>query len=355
MLIKCSKINDFTEWNDYVQKTEEEINFNCANLENIKITNAIFQNKSGIPARFENTNLKNAELKDVDMSRCAFYTTNLTGIKAFGSTFQKTKFADKAILENSEFQFCQFDAVQFRGCNLKNINFHDCSFQDCHFFRSDLSSTAFLGGDPNPILSKVDDSRFNLCGAIFSQSRFNEETYFSFAKVSINTDFRVAHFNKALYSAGLKETLEYCNRRHNWDSWYKKQNKCLAELVKIFWGISDYGKSSKRVILISSLATLVFAIFYWLLPGVVSTSENHPDMTFSTGLYFSISTMTTLGFGDISANLSNPISKLLVIANVLTGYILLGALITVFSNLFTADGPSEGLVKHPSFPVKKRR
>ncbi|WP_079854908.1 ion channel [Vibrio parahaemolyticus] len=57
--------------------------------------------------------------------------------------------------------------------------------------------------------------------------------------------------------------------------------------------------------------------------------------------------MTTLGFGDISANLTSSLGQILVMLQVILGYVILGALISVLSNLFTSDGPPQGLVKHP--------
>ena len=78
-------------------------------------------------------------------------------------------------------------------------------------------------------------------------------------------------------------------------------------------------------------------------------------LSFVRGFYFSIVTMTTLGFGDISANPSNWLSHFLIITNVLSGYLILGALVTVLSSLFAADGPSQGLVPHPDGAPRKVR
>jgi len=57
-------------------------------------------------------------------------------------------------------------------------------------------------------------------------------------------------------------------------------------------------------------------------------------------LYFSIVTMTTLGFGDMYARGQSIFGHLLLILKVLLGYVLLGALVTRFAVFFTGDGPS---------------
>ena len=57
-------------------------------------------------------------------------------------------------------------------------------------------------------------------------------------------------------------------------------------------------------------------------------------------LYFSVVTMTTLGFGDIAANPDSWIGQTLLMLQVILGYVLLGALVTGFAVLFTAGGPA---------------
>ena len=57
-------------------------------------------------------------------------------------------------------------------------------------------------------------------------------------------------------------------------------------------------------------------------------------------LYFSVVTMTTLGFGDIAANPDSWADQTLLMVQVILGYVLLGALVTRFAVLFTAGGPA---------------
>ena len=50
--------------------------------------------------------------------------------------------------------------------------------------------------------------------------------------------------------------------------------------------------------------------------------------------------MTTLGFGDIAANPGSWQGQVALMVQVILGYVLLGALVTRFAVLFTADGPA---------------
>ena len=67
-------------------------------------------------------------------------------------------------------------------------------------------------------------------------------------------------------------------------------------------------------------------------------------------IYFSIVTMTTLGFGDITVNPASYIGHVIVSIQVILGYIGLGALITRIGTLFNSAGltttPKEYNKKH---------
>jgi len=61
---------------------------------------------------------------------------------------------------------------------------------------------------------------------------------------------------------------------------------------------------------------------------------------FMHALYFSVVTMTTLGFGDIAANPDSWVGQVLLMVQVIFGYVLLGALVTRLAILFTTGGPA---------------
>ncbi|MCX5637150.1 MAG: ion channel, partial [Planctomycetota bacterium] len=125
-----------------------------------------------------------------------------------------------------------------------------------------------------------------------------------------------------------------------------------------------YGLSTTRIIAIFFGLALAFAAVYYCggafdyyilgnksHPGFVDNlfvDENTPVLWWQVPLrsvYFSIVTMTTLGFGDMHANphgtLVIPIgSYILLMVQVILGYVLLGTLVTRFAVMFTAGGPA---------------
>ena len=140
--------------------------------------------------------------------------------------------------------------------------------------------------------------------------------------------------------------------------------------VSYFWKISDYGLSTRTIIATFLKWTLVFALIYYLWgavdfyllnvtdhPGIVSELFVLSDTKEAVSaflvpfraLYFSVVTMTTLGFGDMYANAHGFwrgfFGSLLLVIQVILGYMLLGALITRFAVLFNAGGPAAKFTK----------
>ncbi len=60
--------------------------------------------------------------------------------------------------------------------------------------------------------------------------------------------------------------------------------------------------------------------------------DNTDEWNLITPFYYSIVTFSTLGFGDISPKLSSYGGQLIVMFEVLIGYLSLGGLISIFAN-----------------------
>ena len=127
--------------------------------------------------------------------------------------------------------------------------------------------------------------------------------------------------------------------------------RLLNAIVRSFWSISDYGRSTARIVLVFFALAIGFGVFYHFfredgkpIVGHLLRDESGVtvpgELRFVRAVYFSIVTMTTLGFGDAYANPSSHLGQFLLSLQVTLGYVLLGALVTRFAVLFTAGGPA---------------
>ena len=127
------------------------------------------------------------------------------------------------------------------------------------------------------------------------------------------TDFSGVGLGAAGIDPGTRQLAEYNIRRYHWFEFYTKHP--FEKLFwSPFWSISDYGSSGKRLVFVFFAIAIAFAAIYcsWAYcqpPGLVYQLRDHPDAgdysllsLFGRSVYFSIVTMTTLGFGDIYAH-----------------------------------------------------
>ena len=276
-------------WNDWRLKNPDEdillegAHFGGRNLKGVFLNSGIFKGKDG-PWFKGKVYLKGAK----------FYSTNLEGA-----------FLIKSYLQDTQFQLANLKSAHISGAHLQG----------------------------------ADLSLVNLEGTVSRRAIVDALTLVMKCKVNRNTDFRGVDLGNLRVDVGTRQLLEYNERRMNWEDWYK-ENKCLKWFVKPFWRMSDYGRSTLRVIFSFFVLAFVFAMVYWLRPSCVVVNGPGDLRGFFHAFYFSVVTMTTLGFGDIAANPDSMMGQALLMSQVLLGYALLGALVTRFNILFTAGGPA---------------
>lgn len=122
---------------------------------------------------------------------------------------------------------------------------------------------------------------------------------------------------------------------------FNQANPILAKLWR--WS-SDYGRSLTLWAFWSLFFAFLFALAYMPLPTWMPSwmqdwtprfhqttgAYDGEPLTFWNCFYFSIVTFTTLGFGDVVAD--NAAARFLVTLEVIFGYLMLGGLISIFSN-----------------------
>jgi len=390
MLKRCSDKKDMTEWNEWRKANPEEeillegmdliksnlddVNLSSAHLENSKLRGSYLKHADFENAHLESADLSLAHLDCADLAEAhleksrlshAFirYSTlekahlegsdltnaHLEGAALNGANLTRASLKDadlqRATLEESclkeaDLSHAHLEHVDLIWANLKNANLFGAHLENAHVISADLrkamlSNAHLQGADFGPELGKT-----RLEGAFFENAIMNGSTLIWHCSVDRCTNFQGVGLDSARIDTGTKQLLEYNIRRNNWDDWYKEH--CLLRWpVWLFWLISDYGLRTWRVIATFFGLAIAFGVVYWLCPSCVMVNDVVGDIRgFWHALYFSVVTMTTLGFGDIAANPDSWGGQTLLMLQVILGYVLLGALVTRFAVLFTAGGPA---------------
>ncbi len=307
MLKRCSEKKDMTEWNSWHNvNPKEDIWLSGANLKNAHLEGTILWY-----AHLEGAILKDAHLKGANLLWGHLEGATLTNAHLEG-----------AILILAYLRGAELILVHLEGAKLIVAHLEGAELRWAHLEGAELMWA-------------------NLEGADFTAVAVDGKTIISECTIDRNTNFTGVGLDAARVEPGPKQLLQYNVRRIGWNKWYK-QHRLLAPLVWFFWQMSDYGRSTRRVVGTFFILAFAFAGIYFAVPGLVDNlhETGHWFGNLVRAVYFSIVTMTTLGFGDMYAHSQSIAGHLLLILQVLLGYVLLGALITRFAVLFTAGGPA---------------
>lgn len=303
-LICCSKKKDLTEWNEWRKNNPDE------------------------DILLEGARLSGRWLKAILLNRHSFTDEN----------GEVRVFSGKVYLKDADFNGAVLDAARLNGANLENAEMSYTHLENAEIMYANLKN-------------------INLCcahleGANFEMARVNSDTLIWDCQIDKTTYFHGVGLYSARIDEQMKQHLKYNIRRSNWEKWYNQKNRSLPELcnltiwlarrlVRCFWGMSDYGKSTWRIIVSFFGLAFIFAVIYRLWPDFVLVNGEVGGLcSLFHSFYFSVVTMTTLGFGDIAANPDSWQGQLLLVLQVLLGYILLGALVARLAVLFTGGGPT---------------
>ena len=301
LLLDCSEKKDITKWNEYRDNNSDE--------------KVWLQN-----AHLEDTYLRGANLQDTDLRKA-----NLQG----------------AYLEGANLQGAKLGGVNLQGAYLREANLEGAKLGGVNLQGADLLEANLQGAN----FTKV-----KLQDADFSRAIVDGKTLIWLCEVDKKTKFEGVGLGNIRIYPKEKQLLEYNIRWMNWHEWYrgKSEKKLLIAICQLltspvrgFWWVSNYGLSTWRIILTFLMLAFLFTFIYWFVPNCVMVNGTIGDIrSFIHALYFSVVTMTTLGFGDIAANPDSWQGQIFLMIQVILGYVLLGALVTRFAVLFTAGGPA---------------
>jgi len=189
--------------------------------------------------------------------------------------------------------------VDFSGCDLFSADFTDADCWNADFRDSYLSEAVFTGADLSWV--KVKET-------LVDNVQIDHNTKLLSIDISgLNTNFALNFIAEVRDQQRIYELRE----RHPW----------FAEFLRIS---SDYGRSLFRWALWTLAVIIGFGLTFTFWPDNVKGISGGLD-----GIYFSVVTFTTLGFGDIYP--ATVLGKVLVMAEVVVGYIMGGVFIAILT------------------------
>ncbi len=347
--------------------------------------------------RFDAPDLQSARLIGCRLWDCQFATPKVRDASFSGSRMTKVEFIDaddphswlfdRVKARRTTWEGCNFTSGAFGHAKMDRCYFTRCKFEAADFERAKLGRTIFEDCTLAPVSTSVQSTTFeraDLQSTRFLDCSFGNttcdkaivgpETLIWDCDVSESTQFHGVPLRSSRIQPHTLARLERNGRVRFWESWYLS-HPFKGWFYRQFWKMSDYGTSGRKLVKTFLVWAVVFAGIY-AIPTAMTRYANVPIDPFIANLdthevdrtredatapdakhaprrvtkdlpsrvvavralYFSVVTMTTLGFGDMSAAPTSVIGQTLLMIQVLLGYIILGAIVTRLSIAFQATG-----------------
>ena len=278
--------------------------------------------------------LSKLELQGVDLQNANLFKVNLEG----------------ANLSEANLSGAELTGANFRGANLDRVTavgvgLGNACLVGASFFSANLSGAVLSKAD----LTKANLSCANLHGARLREANLCEtdftEAILNSADLSLScTDCATFH-NAELRNARLRQIADYHKatwtgvdirdinfagamslRRLIIDQNYLKELRNRDNFTKavyyLWWISCDCGRSVTRWSMWGALICIVYSYLYTLVAVDYGMYE-----TWLSPMYFSLVTMTTLGYGD--AVPSSIWAQITTMSQVVTGYVMFGVLLAL--------------------------
>ncbi len=296
--------------------------------------------------------LEGADLSDADLSLSNLENTDLRKAKLKGTIFFKANLRG-ALFNNSEISDADFTGADVRGAKFDNARGHAAGFgsanlEGASFFEADLQASTFTKANLRGADFRCADlSACRLREADMTGADFTEAAL-GYADLSLaivkgacfdNADLRQARlralkgYEKASWIGtdirDINLAGAYLLRRFVMDQNYLKEFKEQSPFHNVLYWLwyitSDCGRSMTRWM--GWIGTLI-TLFAWLYSFVDIDYGRYP--TPLSYFYYSVVTITTLGYGDVVPKTAW--GQVVAMVEVTFGYLMLGGLLSIFSN-----------------------
>lgn len=295
-----------------------------------------------IGADLSGLDLSGMDLSGADLSRADLSKARLLGANLSGAKLYETK------LDEAELAGADLTGTDLTDCQASRTGFGKATLVDAVLFQADLRGATFSHAD----LTKADLRTAHLVGARLREANLSDAN-FERAKLA-DADLTRATVGSANFGEAIMQrarfhgmvgyasaywigadisSADFCGaylvRRtivdDNYIAEFRAHSKVNSILYWVWWATSDCGRSFARWALWTLLVVTIFSGIY------TSVEIDYGDYeTPLSPLYYSVVTLTTLGYGDVLP--ASTAGQIVAMAEVIIGYVMLGGLLSIFSN-----------------------
>lgn len=228
----------------------------------------------------------------------------VSGVKFENVSFSKTR------IHQVTFTDCTFVDCLFIGTELDSVEFHGCTVSDCNFFKSKFKS---VYAKPHQFRGAIKDNKFsNIAVHLYHQLR---ENYYQESQREFKNEAEY-------YFAVWNRKNEFSQAKRRATPWHKHMPQHVASFL--YDHLLGYGYRVRNLVVTT---LIMLALTIWANYSFAHLLfEAAPEPSLLKTIYFTLTTMATLGSSGYSPN--TDIGYIFVVVNVLFGISVLSATVT---------------------------
>ena len=310
-----------------------ELNFKGVSLRGMDLSGLNLVGANFVEADLSDADLSGAALFKADFSKASLVKTKLNDVELTGANLSEANLEDahaeraglgmatlkKTRMFNTVLTDATLTKADLTEADLRHAKLNRVRLREAVLHKADCTGTDFRAADMS--LSNIAGATMN--NADMRDARLRNVTGYEQAKW-YGVDIRDINFSGA-----------YRLRRFVVDENYLKEFRDASKFNYIaykIWSItSDCGRSLSRWCLWVLATIVLFSVLYAFCGVDYGKHDN-----WIGPFYYSVVTITTLGYGDIVP--ATPVARIITICEVFIGYIMLGGLLSIFTNKMARRG-----------------
>jgi len=263
------------------------------------------------PKNLAGAQLAGADLEGLDLSKCDLRGADLSGAKAAGANLRGAKLTGANLsridLTGADLLGATLDGAVVDHAQLRGVDLTRSSLKGTNLARSDLRDAKLFGAK----VAGTNFERSDMRGCFLGGMTGYEHAEWK------NVDIR-----------DIDQHGTYLARRfitdQNYIHEFRRRGLASEIVYRIWWLTSDCGRSALRWGLLTAFLMVSFAKAYTYVGIDYGSNE-----TWLSPLYYSVVTITTLGYGDALPTTTG--AQAMSMLEVSIGYVMLGGLLSIFS------------------------
>ncbi len=300
----------------FVQSTDElsKLDFSGCDLSGMNLSGKDLRGAMFFRACLNEAHLAGADMEAAEMTGASLKEANLTGANLRFASLGHANLSG-AILFNACLDDALLSGANFHHADLRCASMRNARVQEADLREADLTQSTLC--EANLEFADVKDAIFR--AADLRGGYLNHVQHYGSADW-VGVDLRNINFTGAYQLQRFIADQNYLNE-------FRSSGRLNQVLYWLWWATSDCGRSMLRWCIWILVVILGFAALY-----TVVSVDYGSHSSWMTPIYYSVVTLTSLGYGDVIP--LSATAQLIAMMEVITGYIMLGGLLSILSNKF---------------------